>query len=75
VKLNPKTGMNCLSPDDCTGADDDGPTCEVCYLRKRVTELEREVAFLRFFGNNDCTSMADEEMQRLKDCPEDPNEP
>ena len=33
-------------------------------LRKRVAELRREVEFLRHYGNNDCTAMADEAIAR-----------
>jgi len=61
--------------------DDTGPYCWECFApyqidayENKVTELEqqladkdREIELLRFYGNKDCTAMADIEITKLRD--------
>ncbi len=44
----------------------DDKNIELGERSKLITELEKEVAILRLYGNRDCTAAADEEIQRLK---------
>ena len=54
------TGLKCIHETAC-------PRCtpEFMRLRDEIKRLRAEVALLRSYGNKDCTSMADVELEKL----------
>jgi len=52
---------------DCGRIDSIKDSNRITELEKQLADKDREIELLRFYGNKDCTAMADIEIAKLRD--------